>query len=308
MRVAAGISILAVMAGVMFAQNDASAPSFDAASVKVSAPLPSGVIMFSLGGLRDSLDPGRIDYKGVTIKQLVARAYGLKDYQVEGPQWVDSERYDVIATIPQGSTKEQVNLMLQRLLAERFKLTLHHESKPQASYTLSIGKGGAKMQEVDPDKLPPLPPPGSAPLPPPPPPGPGGSMSKGPMPAGAMRIQVSPSGRHLVGNGTIGRLCTMISNLTDRPVNDLTELKGTYAFDLEWAPDDNERMGKVQAGMQASMPSPAASGQPGPESAGDPLPTLTQALQTNYGLKLEARKAPADFIVIDHAEKTPTEN
>lgn len=310
MRTAAGISALAVWAGAALAQTNASAPSFDAASVKVSAPLPQGVFMFRTGGLPESTDPGRIDYKGVTIKQLAARAYNLKDYQVEGPQWVDGERYDVVATIPKGSTKEQVSLMLQGLLADRFKLALHHESKPMAVYTLSIGKGGAKMQEVDPDKLPPPPPPGSAPLPPPPP-GPGKSMFNGPLPAGAMRVQVSPSGRHLVGNGTIGRLCTMISNLTDRPVTDLTELKGTYSFDLEWAPDGNERMGKVGAGMamaQASMPPPAAGGQPGPESAADPLPTLAQALQANYGLKLEAKKAPADFIIIDHAEKVPTEN
>jgi uncharacterized protein (TIGR03435 family) len=300
--------VLSALPATALAQADASGASFDAASVKVSPALPQGVVMFRLGSLPESTDPGRIDYKGVTIKQLVARAYNVKDYQVEGPQWLDGEHYDVIATIPQGSTKEQVSLMLQRLLAERFKLTLHHESKPMAVYTLLVAKGGAKLTEIDPEKLPPAPVPGSAP-PPPPPPGPGGSMPRGPMPAGAIRIQMSPNSRHMVGNGTIQRLCNMLSNMTDRPVIDLTELKGTYEFDLQWAPDENEKMGKVGSGMVlAQAVAPPGTGASGNDSASDPLPTLVQALQTTFGLKLEAKKNPAEFLVVDHAEKVPTEN
>jgi uncharacterized protein (TIGR03435 family) len=259
------------------AQSDASGPAFEVASVKVSAPLPPGVMMFRMGDGPNSSDPGRITYRGVTLKVLAARAYGLKEYQVEGPAWLESERYDVIATIPKGSNKEEVGLMLQRLLAERFHLTVHHESKPLAVYTLSVAKGGPKLKEVDPEKLPAPPPPGSAPLPPPPP-GPGGRMPSGPMPAGAMRMMVGPSNRTLAGNITIDRLCTMLGNLSDRPVIDLTGLKGTYELNLSWTPDDN------------------------------PGPTLAQALENNYGLKLEPKKNPADILVIEHADKVPTEN
>jgi uncharacterized protein (TIGR03435 family) len=308
----AGVSLMLAAAGAALAQTDAPAPAFEVASVKVSAPLPNGAVMFRFGSLPVSKDPGRVDYQGVTLKNLIARAYDVKDYQVEGPQWLDGEHYDVIATIPQGSDKSQVGLMLQRLLAERFKLTLHRESKQMAVYTLSVAKGGVTLKEIDPDKLPPPPASGNEPIPPPPP-GPGGSMARGPMPAGAMRIQMGMNRRQLMGNGTITRLCNMISNLTDRPVIDLTDLKGTYEFDLSWAPDDSETMGKVGAGMAMAQaasgaPPPPGGGQPAADSAAEPLPTLVQALQNSFGLKLEAKKNPADILVIDHAEKVPTEN
>jgi len=301
------------VAGVAIGQTDASGPAFEAASVKVSAPLPNGVIMVRMGGGPDSTDPGRITYTGVNLKALVARAYGVKEFQVEGPQWLEGERYDVIATIPKGADKEQVGLMMQRLLAERFKLALHHESKPMAVYTMSVAKGGAKLTEVDPNAplAPPAPPPpGGAPAPPPPPPPPGASgMPRG----GGMRMMVGPNNRRLTANTTISHLCDMLANLTDRPVVDLTELTGTYAFDLSWTPDENERMGgkfapaMAMANTLGGGPAPGA-GQSGPEGPSDPGQTLVQALQSNYGLKLEARKNPADILVIDRAEKVPTEN
>jgi uncharacterized protein (TIGR03435 family) len=103
--------------------------------------------------------------------------------------------------------------------------------------------------------------------------------------------------------------------LTDRPVLDLTELKGTYAFDLSWTPDETERMGGPigMAMARAAGGAPpgggaASSDGKAPEGSSDPGQTLVQALQTNYGLKLEARKNPADIVVVDHAEKVPTEN
>ena len=317
MQSMAGMSLLVAMAGGLFAQTDASAPAFEVASVKVSAPMPSGMVMIRMGGGPDSTDPGRITYTGVTLKALVARAYNVKDHQVEGPQWLDGERYDVIATIPKGANKEQVGLMMQRLLAERFALTLHHEQKPMAVYTLSVAKGGPKLQEVDPETPPPPAPPDAAPPPPPPPP-PGGlnsTAARGPMPAGTMRMMMMPANRRISGSTTIERLCDMLSNLSGRPVLDLTELKGTYAFDLSWTPDESERIGG-QLGMAMARagggpPSgggAASSDAKAPEGPSDPGQTLVQALQTNYGLKLEARKNPADIVVVDHAEKVPTEN
>jgi uncharacterized protein (TIGR03435 family) len=100
--------------------------------------------------------------------------------------------------------------------------------------------------------------------------------------------------------------------LTDRPVTDLTELKGTYAFDLSWTPDESERMGgkfgPAMAMANTLGGGPPGAGQPGPEGSSDPGQTLAQALQSNYGLKLEAKKNLADILVIDHAEKVPTEN
>lgn len=308
-------ALLCVTSG--FAQSDPTGPAFEVASVKVSTPLPNGVVMVRMGGGPDSSDPGRVTYTGVNLKALVAQAYNVKEYQVEGPSWLDAERYDVIATIPKGAEKEQVRLMMQRLLAERFHLTLHRESKPMAVYTLSVGKTGAKLQEVDPDNPPPLPPPpsgGPGAPPPPPPPGGGGVAGKpGPM-RGGMRMMMSMNGRRMMGSTTIARLCEMLSNLTDRPVIDLTELKGTYQLDLSWTPDEHEKMGgKFAPAMAASAvlhsdgPANPVGPQPG-DGASDPGQTLAQALQNGYGLKLEAKRNPADILVIDHAEKVPTEN
>jgi len=128
-----------------------------------------------------------------------------------------------------------------------------------------------------------------------------------------MRMMMSPAGRRFTGNTTVARLCDMLSNLTDRPVIDLTELKGTYAIDLSWTPDENEKMGgkfgpaMAMATVQGGAPAPGA-GQSGSEGPNDPGQNLVQALQSNYGLKLEAKKNPADILVIDRAEKVPTEN
>ena len=315
------MALLAVIASGAFGQTDASAPAFEVASVKVSAPMPPGVMMIRMGGGPDSTDPGRITYTGVSLKALIARAYDVKEYQVEGPQWTETERYDIIATIPKGANKEQARLMMQRLLAERFGLTLHRESKPMAVYTLSVAKGGPKLKEVDPATLPAPPslPPGAAPAPPPPPPpGAGGPGARGAIPAGAMRMMMGMNNRRITGNTTVARLCDMLSNLTDRPVIDLTDLKGTYEFDLSWTPDESEQMGgkfgsgmaiaRAAAGAPPPPPPGGAGGAEGKNDASDPGLTLPQALQANYGLKLEAKRNPADILVIDRAGKVPTEN
>ena len=125
--------------------------------------------------------------------------------------------------------------------------------------------------------------------------------------------------RRLTGSLTLARLCDMLSNFLDRPVVDLAELTGTYELDLAWTPDENEKMGgKLSTGMMAvhaamgTPPPPSATsasdGKTAPDGASDPGLSLAQALQVNYGLKLEPKKNPADILVIDRAEKVPTEN
>ena len=134
-------------------------------------------------------------------------------------------------------------------------------------------------------------------------------MAGGPMPAGAMRMMMTPTGRHVEGNVTISKLCDMMTNFLDRPVVDLTELKGMYSIDLTWTPTDSEKMGgKVGPAMAVAMGHGSNDSPDNRIEAGDPGPTLAQALLNNYGLKLEAKKNPADILVIDRAEKVPTEN
>ncbi len=78
-------------------------------------------------------------------------AYGVKTYQISGPAWLDTERFDIVAKVPQGATKDDVKLMLQNLLADRFKLTLHREKKDMPMYALLVAKNGPKLKESPPD-------------------------------------------------------------------------------------------------------------------------------------------------------------
>jgi uncharacterized protein (TIGR03435 family) len=123
---------------------------------------------------------------------------------------------------------------------------------------------------------------------------------------------VGPYGRQVAGNTTMARLCDLLTNLTERPVIDVTELKGTYEFDLSWTPDEREKTGGkfgMAMTMMGGAPATASSaGPPPPDDASEPGPSLAQALESSYGLKLEARKNPADMVIIDHPEKVPTEN
>ncbi len=118
------------------------AMAFEVASVKPAAPQPPGQFRISMGG-----DPGRVDYQGVSLKILIERAYQIKSYQVTGPDWLDSERFDVVAKLPDGAKPEDVPKMLQTLLAERFKLTVHREQKTLPVYALGVGKNGPKLQK-----------------------------------------------------------------------------------------------------------------------------------------------------------------
>ena len=81
------------------------------------------------------------------MKNVLTNAYGVKGFQISGPGWLDSERYDIVAKLPRGATKAEFMVMLQNLLAERFKLTLHREKKDLPMYALVVGKNGPKLKE-----------------------------------------------------------------------------------------------------------------------------------------------------------------
>jgi uncharacterized protein (TIGR03435 family) len=84
----------------------------------------------------------------MTLRMLIMRAYYLRSFQVAGPSWMDSQLFDVIAKVPDGATKEQAKMMLENLLADRFKLKLHKENKEALSYELVVAKGGIKIKEA----------------------------------------------------------------------------------------------------------------------------------------------------------------
>ena len=101
----------------LFGQSPAPKPAFDVVSVKPAPPPTGNNLRVSIGG-----DAGRVNFSNVTLKNVMTRAYGVKPHQISGPDWLDSERYDIVATITAGAPREQIPLMLRTLLEDRFKL------------------------------------------------------------------------------------------------------------------------------------------------------------------------------------------
>jgi uncharacterized protein (TIGR03435 family) len=214
--------------------------------------------------------------------------YDVKAYQVSGPAWMATERYNVIAKVPEGATKEQVNVMWQNLLAERFGVVLHHESKEFQVEELVVAKGGPKLKESAEDD------PSAE--------GPPKFDKKGELsgPGLVTMITMGPNGpsAHTVAKAQPpSKLTTMLGNQINRPVLDKTGLTGKYDFSIEFTPN-----------LPPGRPGPGPVGAASFDNASEPGPNLADAVQRQLGLKLVASKAKLDVLVIDKAEKVPTAN
>ena len=320
----AGLLALAVCAAS--AQTPEASPTFDVASVKPAAPMIPGRMMVRMSGGPGTPDPGQLTYTNVAFKNLLMAAYNVKGYQISGPGWLDSERFDIVAKVPQGATKEQFQVMLQNLLAERFKLTLHHETKELPIYALVVGKNGLKMKESPKESPQDDKGPGAAGGPPPsgsgPMEGPQIKIGKDGMPQlppgagrggrGMMMMMNNGGKMRLQANKQpVSSIAEMLGNSLGRPVVDKTELTGNYDYTLDYAPDEGIRpTGMMGMTMPAPPPgSEGGSGGPAPHSGdSEGGPSLVTAVQEQLGLKLEPRKGPVDLLVIDRVEKVPTEN
>jgi len=287
---------------VVGAQAQPSAPlTFEVATVKpAAAPEPGKFMMIGISGGPGSADPGQI--RGIaTLSMLLMTAYDVKTYQITGPPWLNMERYEIIAKVPAGATKDQVRVMWQNLLADRFGLTLHHQSKIFQVEEMQLAKAG-KLKESTLDANTPEAQPPVGPFTPP-------KMDKNGVPELSapgliMMMTVGPTGpsAHMVGKAqTIAQLAGMVGNELDRPVVDKTGLTGKYDFVLEFAPDPT----------RFHLP-PGAGPPPGPGGDANPTDptglTIVGALQQQLGLRLVSTKASLDTLIIDHAEKVPTEN
>lgn len=133
-----------------FSQTNSSSPSFESASVKPGTPVTSSSATGRKStGTRISEDPGRITYLNTTLLPVLARAYDVKRRQISAPAWLDSETYDIVATIPNGASKEQIPAMLRNLLAERFKTTVHVDNRQERIYALVVGKNPRLKQSKE---------------------------------------------------------------------------------------------------------------------------------------------------------------
>jgi uncharacterized protein (TIGR03435 family) len=263
-----------------------STPAFEVASVKASPPPVAG------SGIAHGCkpDPAIVNCTGATLKMLLMRAYKVRYFQIEGPAWIETENYEVSAKVPEGAPAGDVPAMLATLLAQRFAVKLHKETRMLPSYDLMVAKGGPKLREIDPANLPAMPEPGSA-LPP----SPGGRGVPPPvskMPVGVLGVRMNSNGATTMqGNVTMGDLASYLTGSLSRPVFDRTGLKGAYAVELSYLGPEVGRTGD---------------GPPQPD-ANSPIATLFQAVQT-LGLKLEPKKEPLEMIVVDSANKVPSEN
>lgn len=302
---------MVLAAGSLLAQ----APAFEVASVKPSEPITPAMVAAGKLHAGMKIDGKRVDIGNFALMQLICKAYDVKAYQVSGPAWLQAvgmtgQRFDIVANLPEGATKEQVPQMLQGLLAERFKLAIHRDTKEQPVYAMVVGKGGVKIKE---SAAPAPAPDGTAPHP-----GVTGSSSvsinqtKG----GAVvsdgtgkqqKMMPSPDGKSMrleITGATMAELAEGLSPLTDHPIVDMTGLTGKYDVTLDISMQD-----LMNAARAAGAAVPAASADPSKsaDAASDPGGSVFTAVQA-LGLKLEPRKTPLAQIVVDHVEKMPTEN
>lgn len=262
--------------------TDASLPTFEVASIK---PNHAG----GRGRFFSFPDPGRLTATNVTTKMVIEFAYNVKDFQLAGgPGWINSENYDINAKLEDAAAEElqklpvdqrgdRIRLLMQSLLADRFKLTLNRETKELPIYALVVAKGGPKLTPTtytppDPNSPKPSGPPQN---------GPQLMLSRGKISAVAAPI----SG--------LADILALLPDLGDRLVVDQTGITGKYDFTVEFMQENVTPKGPQS---MESAPPPDAS-----------APSIFTAIQDQLGLRLESTKGPVNTIVITHIEQ-PSEN
>jgi uncharacterized protein (TIGR03435 family) len=307
----------AVMSAPLLAQSTPSL-AFEVASIKPAGPLNARQVMMGQQRVGMKVDAARVDIANLSLADLVRIAYRVKSYQIAGPNWMKGERFDIAAKLPQGASPDEVPEMLRQLLADRFKLVAHRETKEHAVYGLVVGKSGAKLVEAPVDAASPAK--SASPV------APGGP---GPMQlsadassllisgeqTGAIRVASGAGGtmRLEAQKATMTALADMLSRILDRPVVDLTGLKGTYQLTLNLAMQDMHAMVQFAGatppgpGMGGGEMHGAGADARGGAQGSDASSSVFENIQ-QLGLKLDARKASMEMLVIDHLEKASLEN
>lgn len=290
------LRLTAIFSFSLFLVNAASAqtgPAFEVASIR---PANGQSADYSVTlGIR--IDGAQI-HGQMALKDYIRIAYRLKDYQISGPDWLGSERFDITAKIPEGAAPGQTPEMLQALLTERFQLKAHREKKDFPVYALEVAKGGLKVGENAPD--PDLNKPGR----------PEPVEASGTGSGQGVSVNLGRGSSYTFANNrfegkklTMAELAGSLDQFLDRPVVDLTNLTGRYDFTFDITEEDYRNM-LIRAGVNRGLTLP-------PEAlrlldTGSPVSLFRAAEQ--LGLKLDTRKVPLDLLVVDEIRKTPTEN
>jgi uncharacterized protein (TIGR03435 family) len=241
--------------------------TFDVASVKASAGCPP-----ACGLIRPMVGSQGYHVEGAPLRLLMTVAYTVTDRQIAGgPSWMTADRFDIEAKAGRQRTTDELHVMLQHLLEDRFSLKLRHEARQESVWEMVVAKGGAKMTAHDPDDK------DYAPI--------GGQMVR------AADGSVCPG---IAGhNIRMDYLAFFLSRGLDRAVLDKTGLPGRYDVKLLFIPD-GARLGGGPDGAAGPAISPDCT-------------DLFSALPKQLGLRLESAKGPVDYLVVEHVEK-PTAN
>jgi uncharacterized protein (TIGR03435 family) len=317
--------------------------TFEVASVKVAAPMDmqkmaADAAAGKMPKIGMHVNPGRVEFDYLDLKNLISMAYKLKVYQVSGPDWLANTRFDIIATFPKGATRDDIPEMLRALLKDRLKVEAHMENKEHAVLALVVAKGGPKLVE---SKEAPVAIDETVPLK-------DGEMQSDTIDGPVRQTVDMKTGSGLVDMGLKGKmkfsmdrgntapgappdlnamalhfdakqmtmagLVELLSQFSSqmggggggKQIVDMTGLTGHYDVNLSIPFAELIAIAKA-AGMD--VPNLPGVNTAGPAAASDPTgqPGMFASLSA-YGLKLEGRKTAIDQLVVDHAEKTPTEN
>ena len=239
---------------------------FDVASVK-----PGDCVPPNCGLVRPTVGVGGYHIAGATIRTIMTVAYTVTDRQITGgPAWMNSDRWDIEAKADRQRTSDELHVMLQHLLEERFHLKLRHENRQESVYSLSLAKDGPKFKSHDPD-------------------------DKDYAPIGAQMVRAADSSICFGINGvnvTMDYLAFFLSRGQDRMIINQTGLTGRWDVRLQYIPD---------AAAMARGPDGAAL------NFSPDCETLAAALPKQLGLRMEAGKGPVPYLVVEGLEK-PSEN
>ena len=223
----ARLAISLVFSGVAFGQ------AFDAASIRKSPPFETGMP----NGMR--VDATHFITEQYPIRTVIASAFDIELWELKGaPDWTASEGYDITATMPAGTSNDDLRAMIRALLEERCKLVAHRDTKETSVYALVVAKGGPKLTAT----------------------------------AQGTKYGVQRRTGHIETHRTsIANFLRTLGTAVDRPVLDRTGIHGQFDITLDWSAETG--------------------------------PSIFTAIEEQLGLRLEARKMPVEYLVIDHIER-----
>jgi uncharacterized protein (TIGR03435 family) len=210
--------------------------------------------------------PGERGYRGVNMALLnyLNVAFQVRTDQISGPEWLTTDYFDMEGKADRSCTADELHLMLQHLLEERFHIKMHRETKQIAGYNLVVDSGGPKLADHDPeDRL-------------------------------MLPIQQIQGGSRQGKNVSMQYLAFYLSQELGQTVVDQTGLKGHYDFNVKWGYDGPMMVVAPPPGSPVAADLPEA-----PPVGG----SVFEALRKQLGLRLDKAKVPTQKLVIDHVEK-----